>query len=516
MRALNGLLVLDLTRLLPGAVATQTLAAHGARVIKIEQPGVGDYARHSFTATTQALQSRDRKGADTEPGPSTQNPDRKGAETEPGPSGEGIAGTETEPGPGPSTRSPDRGDAETELGPSGAGIARTETEPGPGPSTRSPDREEAETETRPSGAGIAGTETEPGPGPSTRSPDRGEAETETGPSGAGIAGTETEPGPGPSTRSPGREGTEREFQNAQANPIFAATNRGKESIELDLKDEDGRNALRVLAMEADVLIEGFRPGVMHRLGIDYEHLRTLNPRLIYVALTGYGQRGEYSQMAGHDINYLALSGVLAEIGTTETPVIPGVQLADLAGGSMQVVIGTLLALQARERTGEGQFVDVSMTDGVASLLPIPLSAYAATRSLPPRGDSLLTGRYACYGIYPAAEGFVAVGALEPKFWQTLCEALGEPSWIPDQFADEPRRSELKRLLAARLREKSAEDWFAELRNKDCCVTPVRDLTSARPGQDPTPRLSATPAAYAESVPKLGEHTEVVLKEFGFR
>ena len=353
MRALNGLLVLDLTRLLPGAVATQTLAAHGARVIKIELPGVGDYARHGF------------------------------------------------------------------IDPS-------------------------------------------------------------------------------------------------LNGIFAATNRGKESVALDLKDEDGRNALRLLAMEADVLIEGFRPGVMHRLGIDQEHLRALNPRLIYVALTGYGQRGEYSQMAGHDINYLAMSGVLAEIGTGEMPVVPGVQLADLAGGSMQVVIGTLLALQARERTGEGQFVDVSMTDGVASLLPIPLSSYALSGGmLPTRGDSLLTGRYACYGVYRAAVGFVAVGALEPKFWQALCEALGEPGWIADQFAEEPRRSELKRLLGARFLEKTAEEWFAELRERDCCVTPVRDLESARPCVEPVPRLSATPGAYAEAFPKLGEHTQVVLREFGF-
>jgi crotonobetainyl-CoA:carnitine CoA-transferase CaiB-like acyl-CoA transferase len=351
MRALNGLLVLDLTRLLPGAVATQTLAAHGARVIKIEQPGVGDYARHGFT-------------------------------------------------------------------------------------------------------------------------------------------------------------------HGGVNPIFAATNRGKESIELDLKDEDGRNALRVLAMEADVLIEGFRPGVMHRLGIDYEHLRGLNPRLIYVALTGYGQQGERAQMAGHDINYLALAGVLNEIGTAEMPVVPGVQLADLAGGSMQVVIGTLLALQARERTGEGQFVDVSMTDGVASLLPIPLSSYGATGELPARGDALLTGRYACYGVYRAAAGFVAVGALEPKFWQNLCEALDERGWIGDQFAEEPRRSELKRLLGARLLERTAEEWFAMLREKDCCVSPVRDLVEARPCVEPVPRLGSTPGAFADDVPRLGEHTAAVLKEFG--
>ncbi len=295
------------------------------------------------------------------------------------------------------------------------------------------------------------------------------------------------------------------FTHGGVNPIFAATNRGKESVELDLKSEDGRNVLRILAMEADVLIEGFRPGVMHRLGLDYEHLRELNPRLIYVALTGYGQRGEYAQMAGHDINYLALAGVLSEIGTAETPVIPGVQLADLAGGSMQAVTGILLALLERERTGEGRFVDVSMTAGAASLLPIPLSAYESTGVLPARGDSLLTGRYACYNVYPAAQGFVAVGALEPKFWRALCEALGEADWVKDQFADEPRQGELKRLLGARFLEKSAEDWFAELRDRDCCVTPVRDLATAHRPPDPAAGLSPAP--------EPGAHTQKVLKEF---
>jgi alpha-methylacyl-CoA racemase len=351
MKALEGLLVVDLTRLLPGAVATQTLAAFGARVIKIEQPGTGDYARHNF-------------------------------------SGEG------------------------------------------------------------------------------------------------------------------------------ANPIFAATNKGKESVVLDLKSVAGREALCRIAAKADVLVEGFRPGVMNRLGLGYENLKSLNSRLVYVALTGYGQSGQFAQMAGHDINYIALAGVLNEIGTPFAPVVPGVQLADLAGGSMQVVIGTLLALQARERTGAGQFVDVSMTHGVASLLPVPLSSLQESGKLPERGNELLTGRFACYGVYAAKVGHVAVGALEPKFWRTLCESIGSPAdWVADQFADPPRQDELKSGLAAILATRTAEEWFALLRDKDCCVTPVRNLASAVSVSDPAPLLSATPGVYDDRVPALGEHTEMILEEF---
>jgi alpha-methylacyl-CoA racemase len=353
MQALHGVLVLDLTRLLPGAVATQVLAAFGARVIKIEQPGTGDYARHGFS----------------------------------------------------------------------------------------------------------------------------------------------EPG---------------------ENPIFAATNQGKESVVLDLKSPEGIAILHRMAESADVLIESFRPGVMDRLGCGYSHLRQRNPRLIYVALTGYGQSGQQCQTAGHDINYLAMSGVLDVIGTPECPVVPGVQLADLAGGSMQVLIGALIALQSRERTSEGQFVDVSMTHGVRSLLPIPQSAFDSSGRLPRRGQELLSGRFACYGVYPAAEGFVAVGALEPKFWANLCKELERPEWIPLQFADDGQtQADLKSALTAIFVTRGAEDWFALLGDKDCCVTPVRNLATAI-GTDkpPAPWLSATPADWSlRSAPRLGEHTESVLTEF---
>src|SRR5439155_15441819 len=181
--------------------------------------------------------------------------------------------------------------------------------------------------------------------------------------------------------------------------VFRATNRGKKRIDLNLKATEDMQTLLRLAAEADVLIEGFRPGVMKQLGLGYETLRTVNERLIYVSLTGYGQTGPYSAMAGHDINYIAMGGLLDITGA-----IPGAQIADLAGGSMQAVIGILLALEARHKTGRGQFVDVAMLDGVRWLLTLPLAVYSATGEIPRAGDTRLSGRYACYQTYQASDG----------------------------------------------------------------------------------------------------------------
>jgi crotonobetainyl-CoA:carnitine CoA-transferase CaiB-like acyl-CoA transferase len=170
----------------------------------------------------------------------------------------------------------------------------------------------------------------------------------------------------------------RSFAGHGENPIFAHTNRGKKSVTIDLKDAAGKEAFLKLASQADVLIEGFRPDVMDRLGLGYEALRDRNPRLIYVALTGYGANGKYAALAGHDINYLALSGVLDLTGPADgPPSLSGIQVADLAGGSMQAVIGILLALEARHSTGRGQRVDVSMFAGSAALLPVPVSSFLA-------------------------------------------------------------------------------------------------------------------------------------------
>jgi crotonobetainyl-CoA:carnitine CoA-transferase CaiB-like acyl-CoA transferase len=214
---------------------------------------------------------------------------------------------------------------------------------------------------------------------------------------------------------------------------------------------------------------------MDRLGVGPSTLRAINSRLIYVSITGYGQHGPYAGMAGHDINYLSIAGVLDVSGVKNgPPVIPGVQVADLAGGSMQAVIGILLALVERQRTGRGKMVDVSMTHGALWMMAVPFLLQAQQRPTA-RGDSLLTGRYACYNVYAAADGrWLSVGALEPKFWANFCRALGCEEFIQDQFA-EGRQEEIKSRLAARFQTRTAGEWFEALRDQDACVTPVRNL-----------------------------------------
>jgi crotonobetainyl-CoA:carnitine CoA-transferase CaiB-like acyl-CoA transferase len=296
--------------------------------------------------------------------------------------------------------------------------------------------------------------------------------------------------------------------------VFESTNSGKKSVEIDLKDAAGKAAFLKLAATADVVIEGFRPDVMDRLGVGFGALCETNPKLIYVALSGYGPDGDFAALAGHDINYLALSGVLDLMGSKDgPPVLAGIQIADLAGGSMQAVIGILLALQARHKTGKGQRVDISMFHGSASLLAVPLASMIRGET-PQRGNQLLSGRFACYHVYPAAEGsHVAVGALEPKFWANLCNELGREDLIVDQFAPEPRQSEIKAALVSEFAKATAEEWFARVGAKDCCVTPVRNLKDAVHDHptSPIPPLSDTPGRHPTTrAPKLGEHNQEFL------
>jgi crotonobetainyl-CoA:carnitine CoA-transferase CaiB-like acyl-CoA transferase len=285
--------------------------------------------------------------------------------------------------------------------------------------------------------------------------------------------------------------------------VFRATNRGKKSITLDLKSADGKAAFEHLAAQADVLIEGFRPGVMKRLGLDYEALRALNERLIYVSLTGCGQTGPYAAMAGHDINYIALGGLLDITGA-----IPGAQIADLAGGSLQAVIGILLALAARQKTGRGQFVDVSMLDGVTWLMALPLAVFAATGEIPAPGATMLTGRYACYHTYRAADGrWLAVGALEPKFWVALCGKVGCPEFIADQFAEGERQSAIIERLREIFGAKPAAEWLELFQGVDVCVTLVRNVAevAAEIGSAIIPKLSDTPGRIGHPPPRISEH-----------
>ncbi|HLW75998.1 MAG TPA: CaiB/BaiF CoA-transferase family protein [Bryobacteraceae bacterium] len=298
--------------------------------------------------------------------------------------------------------------------------------------------------------------------------------------------------------------------------VFEFTNRGKKSVEIDLKEAAGKAAFLKLAGTADVVIEGFRPDVMGRLGVGFDVLIAQNPRLIYCALTGYGIDTEFSDLAGHDINYLALAGVLDLMGSKDgPPALAGIQIADLAGGSMQAVIGILLALEARHRTGRGQRVDISMFAGSAAMMTVPLALLNSGRR-PQRGNDLLSGRYACYQIYAAAGGsYVAVGALEPKFWSNLCRELGRQDLIEDQFAEGARQDEIKAAMASEFLKATAEEWFERIGRKDCCVTPVRHLRDALRGaypSGPIPPLSDTPGRREGRAPVLGEHNQEMLGE----
>jgi crotonobetainyl-CoA:carnitine CoA-transferase CaiB-like acyl-CoA transferase len=324
----------------------------------------------------------------------------------------------------------------------------------------------------------------------------------------------------------------------QPGAYFLATNRNKRSIAINLKQPVGREIFLELAKRADVVVEGFRPGVMDRLGIGYGTLKEINPRLIYCAITGYGQDGPYRGKAGHDINYISIAGLLGVNGMKDgPPVIPGVQIADLAGGSMQAVIGILLAMQARERTGEGQMVDISMMDGSLAMMFVPFAAYLANDAQPQRGAEGLSGRYACYQIYGTKDGrYLALGALEPKFWENACRVLGREDFIDKQFVDDEQR-ECMRALSEIFRTKRADEWLAAFEGVDTCLTLVKAIaemiddpqvkcrgliseidhpTSGRIKQiAPTVKLSATPGEMRSPPPLLGEHTSEVLKELGY-
>jgi len=261
---------------------------------------------------------------------------------------------------------------------------------------------------------------------------------------------------------------------------FVATNRNKRSIKLDLKREKGREVFLDLAKRADVIIEGFRPGVVDRLGVGYPAVESLNARIIYCSLSGYGQTGPYRGRAGHDINYCAYAGITDQIGERGgTPVLPNFQIADLAGGSLSAAVGILAALVDAQRTGRGRYVDVSMTDCALTHSIMPLMAVFANGVPNPRGEDYLTGGTPGYGIYETKDHrYMAVGALEQKFWVAFCEALGRLDLRERYGVTGTDAEEVRAEIAEIFRGYSQDFWVEKFDNVDCCVAPVLTLSEA--------------------------------------
>jgi crotonobetainyl-CoA:carnitine CoA-transferase CaiB-like acyl-CoA transferase len=310
-------------------------------------------------------------------------------------------------------------------------------------------------------------------------------------------------------------------------PAFHSLNRGKRAVSLDLKNPQGRDAFLRLSTRADVVLESFRPGVMDRLGVGYERLREENSRLVYCAITGYGQDGPFAARAGHDTNYLARIGLLGLTGDPDGPPVQAAgQIADLGGGALMAAFGILAALRERDVSGDGQFVDVSMTDGALSWLAMDAARLLAGGPAPERGRAPLAGGLICYRPYRCADGWVAFGALEPKFWRAWCEGTGRPDLADHQF--DAVGSDTHREVEAVFAERTRAEWEAFNDEHDCCLEPVLGLDEALDSELVRARgmvhgkllgtpvkLSRTPAEPATGGPELGADTDAVLAEAGY-
>jgi alpha-methylacyl-CoA racemase len=261
-------------------------------------------------------------------------------------------------------------------------------------------------------------------------------------------------------------------------PFFTySAGRGTRRVQIDLKAPRGKAAFLRLAGKAQVVIESYRPGVVARLGIGFADVCGLNPAIVYCSTSGYGQSGPQATWAGHDLNYLADGGFLAMSGTRADggPALPGATIADAAGGGMHAAIAILAALVHARATGVGAYLDVSVAEGVLALMGLTIDEHLATGRVPaPRGD-LLTGRYACYDVYPARDGrWLSIAAIEPAFWANLCRLLELPQWTKHQLDDARQdeiRADIRRMLATRDR----DEWVERLAGNDTCVAPVRSV-----------------------------------------
>jgi crotonobetainyl-CoA:carnitine CoA-transferase CaiB-like acyl-CoA transferase len=327
-------------------------------------------------------------------------------------------------------------------------------------------------------------------------------------------------------------------QDLEKAAAYNTMSRNKRSMVLNLREPDAREIFYKLADDADVVLEGFRPGVVKRLGVDYETLRQRNDRIVYCSLSGFGQTGPYSQLVGHDINYISVGGALGMIGwPDQPPAIPMNIIADFAAGGLHAAFGILTALMARERTGKGQNVDIAMSDGVLYLLASLTGSVLAGGSSPTRGGTILNGSVPHYNVYECADGgWISIGSLEPHFFVNLCKALGREDFIPQQW-DAAKRDEIFEYFRAQFKSKTRDEWFEILKQTDVCAGPVYSLEEAL--NDPHNRardmlievdhptlgkvkqlgigtkLSETPGKVRSTAPLPGQHTDEVLASIGY-
>ena len=323
---------------------------------------------------------------------------------------------------------------------------------------------------------------------------------------------------------------------------FNALQRNKRSLALNLKEPEAQEVFRRLAADADVVVEGFRPGVVDRLGVGYQQVREINPRAVYCSVSGYGQTGPYSQMAGHDINYISFAGALGLIGDSPDgkPVIPLNLIADYAGGGLCGAVGILAALTAREKTGQGQYVDIAMTEGVLYMLCGAIADAMSQGYKPTRGGNRLNGGSPYYNVYRTADGkYFSIAAIEPWFWENLCRSIGREDLVPYQSAGEVKRAEIATTLEGVFLTKSRDEWFEVLKDANISVGKVYDLEEALSDPQAVERgmvveleapgvpagkvtqpgipfhLSETPGKVRHAGSVTGQHTAEVLAELGY-
>ena len=323
---------------------------------------------------------------------------------------------------------------------------------------------------------------------------------------------------------------------------YNALQRNKRSLALNLKEPEAQEIFYALAQDADVVVEGFRPGVMERLGVGYQRVKEINPRIVYCSVSGYGQDGPYAGLAGHDINYISFAGALNMIGASEEekPAIPLNLLADYAGGGLCGAVAVLAALLARNSTGRGQYLDIAMTEGVMYMMAAVVSGFFSEGRSPKRGASRLNGGATYYNVYETQDGkFLTIAANEPWFWVNLCRALGREDLVPCQEAQGQQRQEILEFLEDTFKTRTRDEWFELLKDQNISVGKVYsmeealsdphvahrgmvveveapDLPEGKVSQVGIPiHLSDTPGRVRHVGSVTGQHTEEVLRGLGY-